>query len=111
MTAAVAIYFVFSRLNPVRNIALSAPPVPTIPVMKPEILPPVIVVLVFAANFRNNYLKFRTKFSPCYCVIFHTSLSIVILFICNKPANLLLHYYYFVNVYTPIDTYKTKIDI
>lgn len=40
-----------------RNIARNAPPVPTIPVMKPEIPPPVIVVLVFAANFSEGLSK------------------------------------------------------
>ena len=61
ITAAVATYFVFSRLNPVRNIARNVPPVPTIPVIKPEILPPVIVVLVFAANFSEGLSKNKTE--------------------------------------------------
>ena len=54
-------YFVFSKLNPVRNVARNAPPVPTIPVMKPEIPPPVIVVLVFAANFSEGLSKNKTE--------------------------------------------------
>jgi hypothetical protein len=54
-------YFVFSKLNPVRNIARNAPPVPTIPVMKPEIPPPVIVVLVFVANFSEGLSKNKTE--------------------------------------------------
>ena len=65
-------YFVFSKLNPVRNVARNAPPVPTIPVMKPEIPPPVIVVLVFAANFSEVcYITYfckrrRSKTCPNY---------------------------------------------
>jgi hypothetical protein len=46
ITAAVAIYFVFSKLNPVRKVALSAPPVPTKPVIRPEIPPPVIAIFL-----------------------------------------------------------------
>jgi hypothetical protein len=33
-------YFVFSKLKPVRNVALRAPPVPTKPVINPDIPPP-----------------------------------------------------------------------
>ena len=40
--------------------ARNAPPVPTMPVMKPEILPPVIVVLVFAANFSDGLSRNKT---------------------------------------------------
>ncbi|SRR5215203_413531 len=43
---AVAIYFVFSKLNPVRKVALSAPPVPTKPVIRPEMPPPVITIFL-----------------------------------------------------------------
>jgi hypothetical protein len=42
-------------------VAHNAPPVPTIPVMKPEIPPSVIVVLVFAANFSEDLSKNKTE--------------------------------------------------
>jgi hypothetical protein len=42
-------------------VAHNAPPVPTIPVMKPEIPPSEIVVLVFAANFSEDLSKNKTE--------------------------------------------------
>ena len=55
IVAAVAMYFVFSRLNPVKNVARNAPPVPTIPVMNPDILPPVIVILLFQETIIQHW--------------------------------------------------------
>jgi hypothetical protein len=43
-------YFAFTKLNPVRKVALNAPPVPKSPVMSPETPPPVITVLVLVGN-------------------------------------------------------------
>ena len=57
IAAAVAIYFVFSKLNPVRKVARKAPPVPTKPVIKPEILPPKNTVFIFDGNFSLGFIK------------------------------------------------------
>jgi hypothetical protein len=68
ITAAVAMYFVFSRSKPVRNVALRAPPVPTKPVINPDIPPPEITVhkLVgnFSAGLNKNEIEITIKNIP-----------------------------------------------
>lgn len=61
ITAAVATYFVFSRLKPVRNVALRAPPVPTKPVTNPDIPPPEITVHKLVGNFSFGLTKNETE--------------------------------------------------
>lgn len=58
ITAAVGTYFVFSRLKPVRNVALRAPPVPTKP---PDIHPPEITVHKLVGNFSFGLTKNETE--------------------------------------------------
>lgn len=68
ITVAVAMYFVFSKLNPVRKVALRAPPVPTKPVTNPDMPPPVITVhkLVgnFSAGLNKNEIEITIKNIP-----------------------------------------------
>jgi hypothetical protein len=61
ITAAVGTYFVFSRLKPVRNVALRAPPVPTKPVTNPDIHPPEITVHQLVGNFSFGLTKNETE--------------------------------------------------
>jgi len=61
ITAAIGTYFVFSRLKPVRNVALRAPPVPTKPVTNPDIHPPEITVHKLVGNFSFSLTKNETE--------------------------------------------------
>jgi len=46
ITAAVAMYFSFGNLNPVKNAPLNAPPVPISPARNPDIPPPTIAFVL-----------------------------------------------------------------
>jgi hypothetical protein len=48
---------VFSKLKPVKKVALSAPPVPTRPVIRPEIPPPVITIFLLVGTLSDGLTK------------------------------------------------------
>lgn len=54
-------YFVFSRLNPVRKVILRAAPVPTKPVTNPDMPPPVITVHILVGNFSAGLNKNKVE--------------------------------------------------
>ncbi len=61
-------YLVFSKLKPVRNVALRAPPVPTKPVINPDTPPPEITVHKLVGNFsvglNKNEIEIIIKNTP-----------------------------------------------
>ena len=52
-------YFVFSKLNPVKKVALSVPPVPTKPVIRPEIPPPVITIFLLVGTLSDGLTRIK----------------------------------------------------